>query len=299
MNRLDINLSPTASGSQEVTLPNDTFKYVAVQNDTTYTITIYRGTQVDISKRVLYAPPGSLVSVPLPEIDQNVQPAYLIVYNGSGSTNIRIFFSQENIINNQSLNINGLATAAQFPAALTGSGNFMVSIEEPLETLTGAVKVIDNDHAYIHQGKGFSLSRKTTLSAGTSAYIHLVTSADKWVHLRPALISTDADKVDVILYEAPTTSADGTALVCLNRDRSSLVASETSVYHSPVVTADGTQLEDIYLGGGTGTGGNRSGSQTGGPLEWILKKSTHYVYKIMNNGTGTVNVGLDLFWYEE
>ena len=170
---------------------------------------------------------------------------------------------------------------------------------DTLETFTGALRNIDNDHAYIHEGKLFSASYKVTLTAGTSSYISFVTpNTERVIHYRPASIATSADKLSYFLYESGTFTG-GSVLSIVNRNRRSITVAETVIKTGVTSTLDGTLLYTGFVGGGSGVGQSRSGSETGESQEWVLKKNTVYLIKLTNGSSSSNEICLGLGWYEE
>lgn len=168
-----------------------------------------------------------------------------------------------------------------------------------LETLTGAVRNIDNDHAYIHGGKLFSASYKVTLTAGATSYIALITpNTSKVIHYRPVSIVTSADKLTFLFYEAGTFTG-GSDLTATNRNRRTSTVAESIVKTGVTSTLDGTLLYTGFIGGGTGVGQARSGAEMGEAKEWVLKKNTVYLIKLTNGSASSNEICLGLGWYEE
>ena len=168
-----------------------------------------------------------------------------------------------------------------------------------LEIFTGAVRNIDNDHAYIHEGKLFSATYKATLTAGSSIYISFTTpNTDKVVHYRPASLTTSADNVTSLFFEGGTFTG-GSPLIAVNRNRNSLSTAEVLINTGVTSTLDGTLLHTGFLGGGVGVGQSRSGGELGETQEWVLKKNTVYLIKLTNGSTSSNTLCLGGRWYEE
>jgi hypothetical protein len=170
-----------------------------------------------------------------------------------------------------------------------------------VERVTDALKVIDNDHAYVHMGGLVSSYHKfSAVAAAGTRYILIKTPATKYVHYRAESISTSGDNVTIEFFEAPTTTADGTALSANNHRRTApITAATVTLFHTPTVTADGTLLHQTYIGGGTGTGGNRIGGEQGNAQEWVLARSTNYLIKITNGSAAANTIQVNPLWYEE
>ena len=170
-----------------------------------------------------------------------------------------------------------------------------------VERVTHALKIIDNDHAYIHQGGLYSSYHKfSAVAAGATRYILIKTPAAKYVHYRAESISTSGDNVTIELYEAPTTTADGTALTRNNHRRTgAIIPATVTLFHTPTVTADGTLLHQTYIGGGVGVGQARQGEEQGNDREWVLSRSTNYLIKITNGSANANTIQVNPMWYEE
>ena len=166
-----------------------------------------------------------------------------------------------------------------------------------MERFTQFVGVIQSDHAYIHDGIGFSGLIETG-SISAAYYIAFTTpaaSTGKYVHLRPATISSDANSVKYVLYEGDTFTG-GTAVTAINKNRNSSTAAATTVKKGVTTTPAG----DIIAGGIIGSGGrpqSTAGGATGSEHEIVLKPDTDYILSL--NPAGATNVFLDVFWYEE
>lgn len=167
------------------------------------------------------------------------------------------------------------------------------------EWLTNALKVIDNDHAYIHQSKLFTVTFKLDITTGATAKATFLTNSVKQIHYRPANIVTSADKLSINVYEGSTVASGGTAVTPVNRNRHAVVATDVVVKTGVTVGTNGTLIQTVYMPGGTGVGQARSGSQLSANNEWVLKESTLYTYEFINTSTETNTVWVELQWYEE
>jgi hypothetical protein len=176
----------------------------------------------------------------------------------------------------------------------------MGSKENILERVTRSFPFIDTDHEYIHEGNFFESSRDFSLAASAVGLIVIHTPAVLYLHYRNEKISCSADKLTVELYEAPTVTVDtGVAVTPYNHNRISSIVSDSTVLKDPTVTANGTKILTTFLGGGTGTGSNRSGSETSSQNEWVLKRDTKYLIRVVNGSSATNIVQINPIWYEE
>lgn len=171
-----------------------------------------------------------------------------------------------------------------------------------IEHMTGAVKIIDNDHAYIHDGRLFTVPVFISALAASGTYkITFMTplATAGYMHYRPSTISTSGDKVTVSLYEGSADAAGGSAATPINRNRVSTRVAGSVVTVGATVATNGTLIDRAYVGGGTGTGANRSGSETGVESEIILKANTLHTIEVVNGSSAANNIFLMLKWYEE
>lgn len=183
-----------------------------------------------------------------------------------------------------------------------GWENFGVKLTDlnPIERVTGGRSVIDTDHKAIHDSIRFKVFKKFTLNSNATAYISLKTPADRFIHYRKEKVSTSADKVDIELFEnAVIADGTGTVFIPVNHDRITPKFSMVTVKIDPTVTNEGTKIDESFIGGGTGTGSARTGSETAQDEEIVLNKNTTYLVKI-TNGSSTQNiVQVKPSWYEE
>jgi hypothetical protein len=185
---------------------------------------------------------------------------------------------------------------------LPGWQNFNTKLVDvsPIERVTGGRPVIPTDHQYIHEGILFTAFNQFTLAGSAVGRIVLETPSTKYVHYRNEKISTSGDKVTVELFEAPTVTAEtGTALTPINHNRITTITAHVTALVDPTVTAEGTKISQSFIGGGTGTGQARNGSDTSQENEIVLKKSTKYLIKITNGSANSNIIQVNPLWYEE
>ena len=160
--------------------------------------------------------------------------------------------------------------------------------------------VVDHEHRMIHDGFAFHITHRVASLANGAALEGLISvPADSFPHLTGMLFTFGAGDVDIETFEGTTTSADGTAVTTFNRNRNSSITPAISVFHTPTITADGTQIHDRLVPP-TGNGvGNREGvvSPNLGE-EWILKPSTKYLVRVTNNSGGAIKLTMEMLWYE-
>jgi hypothetical protein len=135
------------------------------------------------------------------------------------------------------------------------------------------------------------------IGVGAAAYMHLLTggveSPEVFLDFSAQVLLT----ATVGLYEAPTLSADGTALPAYNMRRDATTPATVLAWRTPTVSADGTELDVKVIPGAAGVVGLQAGEYDP-DREWILKKSTHYLIKV-DNTSGLSNLGvITAIWRE-
>lgn len=172
-----------------------------------------------------------------------------------------------------------------------------------VEKFTGFLSTISSDHNYIHAGKGFSLINTATINDGVTLKFSFTTpnvradSTKKYIHWRPAGISTSAAGLGYRLYEASTNISGGSVVTPVNRNRDSSKKSQMTIYQGATAT-EGTLIQSMNFG----TSGNpvaASGGSGGADHELVLAPNTAYTISLVNLGGANSSVTWDFFWYEE
>lgn len=158
-----------------------------------------------------------------------------------------------------------------------------------------ALVLIDVIHNRIHRGHFFSLDVVDAALINTGTILILVrVAAGKSAHIRfEAAVGGDAR---LEMFEDPTTSADGTAITPLNRNRFSSNVATTLFFSGPTVTADGTSLSDKILAGGAGIFLS-PGSEGSTFKEWVLNEGD-YLVRLTNISGATQPAHLQTNFYE-
>jgi hypothetical protein len=217
-----------------------------------------------------------------------------ITVNISGTSTVNISgTSTVAFSGSQTVNISGLTTVA----FLNSAGNTVNIIDNDYD----AVRVISDDHSFIHKGVFYATTVTANLTSAGSYNISIITSALE-THMRPAKVSTSGDKMLIELYEdnsiQVSAGATGTTFTSYNHDRNAITLTKVKVITSGAITAVGTRISASYIGGGTGQGGNRSGAEQGADNEWILKSNSNYNIKLVNGSSSDNYALVKLTWYE-
>lgn len=175
------------------------------------------------------------------------------------------------------------------------------------DKLAGFLAVSDNDHKYIHEGKGFTYIGNTgSIAAAGTYYLTFKTppaSSGKYVHFRPVKFSSTANILLLQLAKQAVPNSIGTEAKLLNRNHNFQNTPGylplTKLYYGGSVTSDGTFFDQGVAGAG-GVPSSSGGGQTGGNQESVLLPDTYYVAKFTNIGSTTATVGyFEFFIYEE
>lgn len=166
------------------------------------------------------------------------------------------------------------------------------------DDVCGAIEAIDCFHHEIHEGNAFFAAyQDSDLDTGETLDILIKVPADHEMHLA-AFVSSTA-QVLVQTYEAPTTTADGTAFYTRNKRRlfRADVAkgdNNTTFFVGPTVTATGTLLSSVHLGSNTASA--RVGSSVRESSETVLAPAVNYLVRITATNNDTeVSVGFEYY----
>jgi hypothetical protein len=177
-------------------------------------------------------------------------------------------------------------------------------VQQPINQVdffTGYPVVIQGDHAYIHQGLGYNLSRDTGSLAANAVYVVSLRTPENtsYIHLRPTGLSSTANTMQMRIAEGSTVTG-GSAGTPLNRNRNNSRPCLCTVGLGVTLSAEGTVLQVAQVGAGTNAGNASGGGNDGSAEEWVLKPNTTYSIRFQNVGATTATTGyFNLFWYEE
>lgn len=161
-----------------------------------------------------------------------------------------------------------------------------------VDKATRSIQTIDYAHHEIHEGDHYFVKGWMDLT-NAQVFDFLATTPDtlKWAHM---LVEFSAEaESHITIYEGTTTSADGTAVTAVNRDRNSSNTAGLVVTHTPTITGVGTQIASYKMGSSQKTGGTVRAN-----AELILKQNTKYLIRITNDTA--LNNWFDYLadWYE-
>jgi len=153
--------------------------------------------------------------------------------------------------------------------------------------------VIDESHYRVHEGQMFQMFDSRNLIANaTHDYLVSAPALPTLVHFTYTFDCTSPMVLSI--FEAPTTTANGTALPIFNLNRNSATLPLASVFNAPTVTGTGTLIDGGVCGSGTGAG--RVGGEQRNDHEFVLKAATTYLLRSVA-GPNAATVTASLNWY--
>ena len=168
------------------------------------------------------------------------------------------------------------------------------------ERVTHSPKIIDTDHAYIHDGIAFDAWFNGSIAS--TYHIQLSTPSTKYIHLRPSGINIAGGSATfrVFVTGTGTTSpvSGGSTFTPVNRKYTSTNASQVT-FNTGINTSSTAAYSlkyESYIFGGSGAGSRVGGAVSKG-LEWILEPARDYVFTI--TPSSEMSIGINMFWYEE
>jgi len=163
---------------------------------------------------------------------------------------------------------------------------------------TGALSVNDELKIAIHSGDAYSFDLDGTIAA-TSSIFMLGITGDKQIHFDVMSGNFQKGGIRVWLYEAPTTTANGTAQTPVNMDFVSIKTSTLSVFMTPTITGTsyGVKKSSKYFPL-TGGGANVSPAQGDIAGGRILKPNTKYLFRVENIDNSECIFGINFIWHD-
>ena len=137
-----------------------------------------------------------------------------------------------------------------------------------------------------------------SLAAAANSDI-LFTTGSKPVIIKSRTIAFSGVGISAAVYEAPTITANGTAIAAYNLSRIIPTAAVSTLSSGPTVTATGTQISaKTFAIGSTGVGNSSLGTYAVSGSERVLKPQTSYLLRITNTGPDTCSISAYISWYE-
>jgi hypothetical protein len=174
-----------------------------------------------------------------------------------------------------------------------GSINVQATIStSPLIDVIGASVDVDEIHYLTDSGLYFFFQDYATgIGNGSSRDILVITANNgKGIHCRFNFATLGGT---YNLYESPTTTANGTAISVLNRNRTSSNVASLAAYSVPTVTAVGTLLATCLLGS---TSRSSTADYLNSNEQMILKPNTKYLIRFNSTSGSNISVaGLNFY----
>lgn len=197
----------------------------------------------------------------------------------------------------------------------TTAGNLKVALEEIDEALKGikaqaaslavtlatdhydektrAVNTVDISHNKIHAEDHYFVKNYIDLS-NAQVYDILFVTPNTTKHGHIVYSFSSELEATIQVYEATTTSADGTSVTSYNNNRNSVNTAGILVYHTPTVTGVGTQIKAVVIGSGL----LRESGEYRQEHELVLKQNTKYLIRVTNATASDNLFDYHFSWYE-
>lgn len=158
-----------------------------------------------------------------------------------------------------------------------------------------SLAIAEFTHALVHAGEIFTVSGIAAAVVDAASFELLINvPADKTLHV--VLEGSATGDAKGYIYEGPTVSANGTAVIPTNRNRTSSGLADSLFYMTPTVTTTGDLLFSTYMPGGVKkTAGGSSGESFG---EWILAPGL-YLMRFTNSSGAAADMSAQMTFYEE
>lgn len=159
----------------------------------------------------------------------------------------------------------------------------------------GYLVSIEIEHHKVHEGVFYTVADfDVSVDTASPKYWHIITpNTDVRAHAKMQ-IATDTGGL-VELFENPTTTGNGDAIVASNNDRNSTNDATVNFYKDPTVSDDGTRIEVSRIGAGRE---KKFGGEARQASELILKKNEQYLIKATPDANAA-QISLNVGFYEE
>ncbi len=167
------------------------------------------------------------------------------------------------------------------------------------EKFSKAPRVIQHEHAKIHDGDAYTFSVQQSLSNAGSFSVLFTVPSSKSQHLRTVRITPEAGPVRFRLYRDPVidVASVGAESGLCNMNQQTSKISSLQTFRDPVtnVLSLGTSIEDELIPAFGVQGG---GNATPTPFEFILKRGSNYLARFDNQSGGNTQMTYTIFVYE-
>ena len=181
----------------------------------------------------------------------------------------------------------------------------LVLIKLPIERVTSAFAIINNDHALIHAERGFKAHIELATLPGTVEYL-IRTPVDEYPHFKNLRLMALGGTVRGTIIRGATITADGNApgaeLIGPNNLSDSPTAPETGMVITKTPTYSGGTVWELLkvLGDATNQYTSVAETKSSPDEELLMWANSAYILKLEKIGLDTpTNVTVTMFWYEE
>lgn len=175
-------------------------------------------------------------------------------------------------------------------------GNTLGVLNDAYNAKTKSLNTINELENEIVNGNVYSVAVKyPTMDTGDVVRFGATTPSDIDIRLYPADLSSDANYVQLDIYEDVVFDTPGGAITPLNMNRQHSDSSGVLVYSTfgstPSIVGK-TRIDIFATLGGTGVGQSSTGSSAKSDTYIILKRSTNYLFVNTNfDGDGVTAIG--------
>lgn len=155
-----------------------------------------------------------------------------------------------------------------------------------------AIKVINTEHAWVHEGKAF-VAGYYDAALADDGIISLLIEPGNAMHAIGNISGGGDLLVEFIIN--PTATA-GTSLTIFNKNNFSSITSGATITHSPTGVSGGTATPETFIPGGSG--GNAQGGSEGFDREWIFNPANTYLLRVTNLAGLAKPVSVNIEFYE-
>lgn len=163
-----------------------------------------------------------------------------------------------------------------------------------IDTLTGATYIVPIEHGIIHQGRGFGLSLDAVVDVGRTFDVLIVTPSDKDIHLMSHQLTATSSPGEFCLFESTVASVSGDEVDYSNNNRQSDIEASLKAYINPTIDDVGVEIDCDILAGTKLSGG----LSLEYAAEWILKRSTSYLFRYTNASGINTDIDISTFHME-
>lgn len=169
-----------------------------------------------------------------------------------------------------------------------------------VDRYSSAKVAIAEEHWVVHAGIAFTADWKfTSVLTGTSVDILLVPNAGNYPHVHRFDLAAGRGDVDVLVYENPTVSDNGTEITPGNMNRNSTNTPVMDIFYTPTVSTVGDLMTRLWVPpSATGQGQQVGVFLSTEGSEWILHPDRTYLVRVTNNSGATISIWEQFMFYE-